>query len=32
VTTIHQATGALRLATAVLAVLWTHRVLRPGPA
>lgn len=32
VTTIHQATGALLLATAVLAVLWSRRLLRPGPA
>ena len=32
VTTIHQATGALLLATAVLAVLWSRRLLRPEPA
>jgi cytochrome c oxidase assembly protein subunit 15 len=32
ITTIHQATGALLLATAVLAVLWSRRLLRPEPA
>ncbi len=29
ITTIHQALGALLLATAVLAVIWTRRLLRP---
>ncbi len=32
VTTVHQALGALLLASSVLAVLWTHRLLRPRRA
>jgi hypothetical protein len=32
ITTVHQALGALLLASAVLAVLWTQRLLRPGRA
>jgi cytochrome c oxidase assembly protein subunit 15 len=32
VTTIHQALGALLIATAVLAVLWTRRLLQPADA
>jgi cytochrome c oxidase assembly protein subunit 15 len=32
VTTVHQATGALLLACAVLAVLWSRRLLRPEAA